>query len=120
MGKSKFPGMKATSPKGGSRESLQQRSKYIAHSMRFLDWVNELGFEKTTLGRWVQTLDDRFRIRRLSLLFLFSLLLSILLFYDFDFSFSARAGDRAMRDIKSPVSLEVVDEVSTEEKRRVA
>lgn len=120
MGKSKFPGMKAAPPKGGSREVLQHRSKYIAHSMHFLDWVNGLGFEQTKFGRWIQELDNVLRIRRLSLLFLFSLALSILLFYDFDFTFSARSGDRAMRDIKSPVNLEVVDEISTEEKRRTA
>lgn len=120
MGKSKFPGMKPAFHKGGSREALQHRSRYIDHSLRFLDWVNELGFEKTWAGRLAQRMDDAFRIRRLSLLFLFSFILSVLLFYDFDFSFSARVGERATRDIKSPLSLEVVDEVSTEEKRKTA
>jgi putative nucleotidyltransferase with HDIG domain len=116
----KLPGKKSTSAKGGSRESLQHRSRYIDHSLQFLDWVNELGFERTPIGRFFQRLDETFYLRRLSLLCLFSLVLSILIFYDFDFQFSARAGDVATRDIKSPISLEVVDEVSTEEKRRVA
>lgn len=120
MAKSKFPGMKPSTPKGGSREALQHRSKYIDHSLRFLDWVNALGFEKTYVGRIVQGLDDSLQVRRLSLLFLFSLALSVLLFYDFDFTYSVRVGERATRDIKSPVALEVVDEVSTEEKRRAA
>jgi putative nucleotidyltransferase with HDIG domain len=120
MGKSKFPGLGSVQPKSGSREALQHRSRYIDHSLRFLDWVNDLGFEKTRLGRIAHYLDESFQLRRVSLLFLFSLALSILLFFDFDFSFSARVGERATRDIKSPLSLEVVDEVSTEEKRRQA
>jgi cyclic-di-AMP phosphodiesterase PgpH len=120
MGKSKFPGLSPHSHKSGSREALQHRARYIDHSMRFLDWVNELGFEKTRLGRIFQRLDDTFQLRRLSLIFLFSVLLSILLFFDFDFTFSARVGDTATRDIKSPVNLEVIDEISTEEKRRLA
>ena len=120
MGKSKFPGLTPTSPKGGSREALQQRSRYIDHSLRFADWVNELGFEKTRLGRVFQRLDDTFQLRRLSLLFIFSLILSILMFFDFDFTFTAQVGEKATRDIKSPVALEVVDEISTEEKRKTA
>ena len=119
MGKSKFPGL-GQGGKSGSRENLQRRSRYIDHSLRFLDWVNGLGFEKTRLGRIVQHMDDAYKIRRISFLFLFALCLSGLLFYDFDFSYSAKVGDKAARDIKSPLNFEMVDEVSTEEKRRVA
>ncbi|MES2854916.1 MAG: HDIG domain-containing metalloprotein, partial [Bdellovibrionota bacterium] len=61
-----------------------------------------------------------FRLRRLSMLFLFSLVLSVLLFYDFDFSYSVRMGEQVTRDIKSPLTLEVVDEIASEEKRKVA
>lgn len=111
---------KSKSGKAGSREQLHARSHYIDHSMQFLDWVNDLGFEKTWLGSIVAKLDERFQLRRLAGLFLFSLLLSFLLFSDFDFSFSARVGEVVSRDIKSPVSFEIVDEVSTEQKRRVA
>jgi cyclic-di-AMP phosphodiesterase PgpH len=104
----------------GNREVLQHRSKYIDHSLRFLDWVNGLGFERTRLGRLIQHFDDRFRLRRISLLFLFSLGLSVLMFYDFDFTYSARVGERVTHDIKSPLSIEVVDDVATEEKRKAA
>lgn len=120
MGKSKFPGIKTPAGKNGSRESLRHRSLYIDHSLRFLDWVNELGFERTRFGRIMQRLDDMLMLRRLSCLFLFSLVLSLLIFYDFDFTFSARPGEIAMRDVKSPISLEMVDEISTEDKRRLA
>lgn len=59
-------------------------------------------------------------LRRLAFLFLFSLTLSFLLFNDFDFSFSSRVGEIVSRDIKSPVTFEVVDEVSTEQKKKAA
>ncbi|MDZ4082205.1 MAG: HDIG domain-containing protein [Bdellovibrionales bacterium] len=112
------PGRGKSHGKSGSREQLHTRSHYIDHSMRFLDWVNDLGFEKTYVGSVIAALDEKLQLRRLAALFLFSLLLSFLLFSDFDFSFSARIGDTVSRDIKSPVSFEMVDEVSTEQKRR--
>ncbi len=111
---------KSKSGKSGSRESLHARSHYIDHSMKFLDWVNGLGFEKTWFGSLIANLDERLQLRRLAGLFLFSLLLSFLLFNDFDYSFSARVGETVTRDIKSPVPFEIVDEVSTEQKRRSA
>lgn len=120
MGKTKFPGLPTNSQKSGSRETLQHRSRYIDHSLRFLDWVNEIGFEKTRIGRIFQHLDGTFQLRRLSLLFLFSTVLSMLLFFDFDFTYSARVGERATHDIKSPLTFKVVDEASTEEKRKGA
>ena len=104
----------------GSRENLQARSRYIDHSLRFLNWVNELGFERTRVGRVAQKLDVTFRLRRLSLAFLFSVILSMLLFYDFDFSYSVHVGEKVTHDIKSPVNVEVVDEVATEEKRKMS
>lgn len=111
---------KSKSGKAGSRETLHSRSHYIDHSMQFLDWVNGLGFEKTWFGSIIANLDERLQLRRLAGLFLFSLLLSFFLFNDFDYSFSARVGEVVTRDIKSPVSFEIVDEVSTEQKRRMA
>lgn len=119
MSRSKFPG-RAQSSKGGSRETLQHRSRYIAHSLRFLDWVNELGFEQTRLGRVFQRLDETFELRRLAALAAFSLVLSGLIFFDFDFTYSVHVGEQVSHDIKSPLGFKLIDEVSTEEKRRAA
>ncbi len=105
--------------KSGSREKLHARSKYIDHSLRFLDWVNDLGFERTRAGRFAQTLDGAFQIRKLSIAFLFSLMLAGLIYYDFDFTYSVRVGETVSRDIKSPVNLEITDDVATEEKRKL-
>ncbi|MCC7404793.1 MAG: HDIG domain-containing protein [Bdellovibrionales bacterium] len=90
------------------------------HSRRFLEWVNTLGLEQTVFGRLVHYLDARFQIRRLSFLFLFTLLLSFLLFWDIDFPYFVQVGDIATTDIKSPISFQIVDEVATETKRREA
>lgn len=106
--------------KSGSREKLHARSKYIDHSLRFLDWVNDLGFERTRLGRFAQMLDSTFQVRKLSIAFLFSLLLAGLIYYDFDFTYTVRVGETVSRDIKSPVNIEMVDDVATEEKRNMA
>lgn len=111
---------KSAKSKQGSRESLHARSHYVDHSLKFLDWVNELGFEKTWFGSLIAGLDERLKLRRLAFLLLFALLLSFLLFNDFDFSFSARVGEVATRDIKSPMTFEIIDEVSTEQKRLAA
>lgn len=111
---------RGTAGKTGTREALHQRSKYIDQSLEFLNWVNRLGLEKTIVGRVAQELDERFRVRRLLLLFLFSLGLSFLLAFNFDFSYSLEPGEVAATDIKSPIGFQFVDEVATEELREQA
>ena len=124
MGNIKFPFTRSRSRKGArngsSQDALQSRSKNADHPLDFLDWVNGLGFEKTRLGTFFTGLEVRFKLRLMGGLFLFSLALSFLLFFDFDFSFSAKVGEQAARDIKSPISFDVRDDVATEEKRSVA
>lgn len=111
---------KSNAADSATRESLHYRTKYINHSLDFVNWVNNLGFEKTFLGLFLQKLDTKFNLRRLSILFIFSLLLSFLVFYDFDFSYSVKVGDVASHDIKSPLTFDYIDEVTTEEKRQQA
>ncbi len=101
-------------------DEILLRSKYEAPSSRFLDWVNTLGFEQTFFGRVIQYLDQRFHLRRISLLFLFCLCLSFLMFSDFEFPYSGQIGEVATSEIKSPISLTLVDEVATDEKRAEA
>lgn len=101
----------------GKKLTVHHRAKYVDHSLRFMDWVNNLGFEQTWLGRLATRVDARFDIKRASFLTLYCLVLASLIFSDIDFTYSVRAGDVAASDIKSPVNLELVDEVATEEKR---
>lgn len=84
-GKSGNTTSKANSGKSGSREYLHARSHYIDYSLHFLNWVNDLGLEKTFLGGVIAKLEERFYLRRLAIIAFFSLLLAFLLFHDFDF-----------------------------------
>src|SRR4051812_14260824 len=98
-------------------QSTQTRSKYEDHSLRFVEWVNELGFEKTFIGRFLSGLETRFRIKRLSLLFIFSLVLALLITYEIEVPYNFEAGQVAKVNFNSPLSFEMTDEVTTEEKR---
>src|SRR4051812_48228079 len=89
--------------------ATHHRSKYVDHSLRFVNWVDSLGLEKTWFGHFASRMDERFRLRKLSLVFLFSLLLSFLLFVDFDLHYQARVGEIATSDIVSPLAFEFAD-----------
>ncbi|MEK6554921.1 MAG: HDIG domain-containing metalloprotein [Bdellovibrionota bacterium] len=108
--------------KNGSKKSFEQneihaRLNYSDPSLRFLNWVNSLGFEKTKLGQLIYKLDSRFRIRRVALLFFFSLFLCLFLFNEFTSDEDYFQGQLAVTDIKSPVDMQIIDEVATEAKR---
>src|SRR5688572_12907843 len=93
----------------GSKKSEEpvMRSKYVDHSQRFVDWVNASGIERTFLGRFASYLDEKLGLRRITVLFLFSMLLSVLLTVKVNFEYTGyRIGDVATTTIKSPVGFE--------------
>lgn len=108
---------KRGSKKGSLPDEIHTRRQYVDHSLNFLNWVNQLGFERSPLGRLAYFLDKKFNIRIVSLLFLFCLGLSALLYYDFEMVGEYSVGEIAPADIKSPMNLVIVDEVATEENR---
>lgn len=93
------------------------RQNYEDHSRRFHDWVVSMGFERTAFGKVVTFLESRFQVRR----YVFVLIFSILLAYSLNFELRGvedfRAGEIAITDMIAPLSFEMVDEVTTEEKR---
>jgi len=100
--------------KSSKNENSSIRSKYEDHSNKFLDYVNSLGIEKTWIGRVLFIVEEKFRLRRLFLVIVFSLLLSLLITSNFDFAYTGyKQDDVASSDIKSPISFEFVDEVET-------
>jgi putative nucleotidyltransferase with HDIG domain len=105
------------SRKGTQSDEIHIRRQYVDHSLNFLNWVNQLGFERSFLGRLAYYLDSKFSIRRVLLLFLFSLGLSFLLFYDFERIGEYSVGEIVPVDIKSPMTLTITDEVATEAAR---
>lgn len=96
------------------------RVNYEDHSLKFLDWVDSIGLEKTFFGRAVQFLEEKFYIRRAALIFLYCILLSYTIFYQFDIPYNFDVGDVAKFDITAPLGFEMTDEVTTEEKRTKA
>lgn len=106
--------------KNSNKGEVHSRHNYVDHSRRFSEWVNSLDLEHTPIGRLVLRLNKRFDLRRLGLTFLFCFLLSILVFFEFDYVYDVEVGSVATTDVKSPLSFQIVDEVSTEEKRNEA
>lgn len=93
------------------------RVNYEDHSHRFLDWVDRLGLEKTFFGRLVSLVEDRFQLRRFAMVFLFSLALAYAITFEIRTPMNFEVGDVAKFDVVSPISFEMIDEVTTEEKR---
>lgn len=85
--------------------------------MKFLDWVDSIGLEKTFFGRVIQVLEDKYFIRRAAMIFLYCVFLSYLIFFQFSVPYNFVVGDIAKFDVVSPISFEMTDEVTTEEKR---
>lgn len=106
---------KKASKKGN--EEIHLRKKYSDPSNRFASWVNTLGLEKSVFGRLAMVLEKKFSVRKITVLFLFSLLLSSLIYMDFDTPGEYRVGEIVPADIKSPIAFDMVDEVATEAKR---
>ncbi|KHD87828.1 MAG: HD family phosphohydrolase [Bdellovibrio sp. ArHS] len=98
-------------------ESPATRVNYEDHSLKFLDWVDSIGLEKTFFGRMVQIMEEKFFIRRAALIFLYCVLLSYTIFYQLDVPYNFNVGDVAKFDVVSPIGFEMTDEVTTEEKR---
>lgn len=111
---------KRGSKKGLHHEEIHTRRKYVDHSLNFLNWVNDLGFERSALGRFAYFLDSRFRLRIWLLLFFFSLGVSFFIFHEFEMIDEYSIGEIATTDIKSPVNITIIDEVATEESRQKA
>ncbi len=102
---------------GKKNEAPQKRSKYVDHSLKFVEQVNQLGLEKTRIGRFLAMLEGRFKVKRLTILFFFSLLLAFFLTFEIEVPYNFEVGQVAKVTINSPVSFEMVDQVTTEEKR---
>lgn len=98
-------------------DSPSTRVNYEDHSLKFLDWVDSIGLEKTFFGRVVQLMEEKFFIRRAAMIFLYCVLLSYTIFYQFDVPYNFNVGDVAKFDVTSPIGFEMTDEVTTEEKR---
>ncbi len=103
--------------KGSKKDSPATRVNYEDHSLKFLDWVDSIGLEKTFFGRTLSELEERLYIRRAAVIFLYCVLLSYTIFFQFDIPYNFDVGDVAKFEVASPIGFEMTDEVTTEEKR---
>ncbi len=103
-----------------SLDGIHLRSKYIDPSRRFGEWANALGFEQTPVGRILQVLDVRFRLRSWGMIFIFCLGLSYIIFWDVNSLHQVSLGNVSPVEIKAPISFQMTDEVASEEKRVAA
>ncbi len=102
---------------GKNKTTTHKRVNYEDHSLKFLDWVDRLGIERTYFGRIAVILEQRYKIRRFAFVFLFAVVLSYAITFEIRTPMNFQIGDVVKYDVVSPVSFEMVDEVTTEEKR---
>ncbi|KYG64973.1 HD family phosphohydrolase [Bdellovibrio bacteriovorus] len=103
--------------KQAKKHNPNTRVNYEDPSLKFLDWVDSIGLEKTFFGRLIQLMEEKFYIRRAALIFLYCVLLSYTIFYQLDIPYNFAVGDVAKVGVNSPFGFEMTDEVTTEEKR---
>ncbi len=101
----------------GKDTSPVSRENWTDPSLKFLDWVNAFEFEKTFIGRVGYYLEKRFHLRYLALTFLGCFGLAYLVFYSYEANYHVQVGIVARSSIKSPINIDVVDDVATESKR---
>ncbi len=94
------------------------RQGYENSRKEFSDWVNRLGWEKTLWGSLLLKLEESIRLQRLVFAFSFSLLLSFLILFEWQIPLDFKIGENAKITIHSPLSFQMIDEVSTELKRQ--
>lgn len=96
------------------------RYKYEVYTHPIVDWVNRLGLEKTWWGRLLLKAEATFNLRRLFVLMLFSFILAWVVSFELPVPVSYDVGEIATTTLSSPMSFQMIDEVSTEEQRREA
>lgn len=96
------------------------RENYEDHSQRFSDWARKLGLEKSPVLAILSRLEEHFSVRRFLSIVGFSIVLATALTFEVRTSMQYQAGDVAKTDIVSPLSFEMVDDVTTEERRAKA
>jgi len=100
------------------KKSIERRWNVQQRKDDFIGWVNELGIERTWAGKLAHNLDDRFNLRRVAWLFLFTLFLAFVLSVEYQVSYKNYAeGGLAAEDIRSPLSFEFIDQVQTHQRR---
>lgn len=97
------------------RRINSNRNKYEQQKASFLDWAQSS--DASFVGRMLAVLRDQQALKTFGVVFVFSFLISTLIFFKFDTPMEHRIGDEMKTDFISPVTFEMTDESTTEEKR---
>lgn len=87
---------------------------------RYGEWVDSLGLERSWLGHFLSEMERRFRLRRVALVFGFSLVLSYMLLAHWQMGYRLNVGDMVRTRIVSPTAFEFVDDELTAQRRDAA
>ncbi len=101
----------------GKTSGPQKRVRYESPEQNFADWISSLRFERTRLGRFLAFLEDRLFFKSSLLVFGFCIVLSYLVFLPIQYPLQFRVGEVVSHDLISPFSFEMVDDITTEDKR---
>jgi putative nucleotidyltransferase with HDIG domain len=100
-----------------NKDVTHTRVNYEDHSLKFLDWVDRLGLERTIFGKIAGRIEEKLQTRRFAFVFIFTLILAYAITFEVRTPLNFQIGEIVKFDVISPVSFEMVDEVTTEEKR---
>lgn len=103
-----------------SGDQPHMRYKYEDYTHPIVDWVNQLGLEKKWWGRLLLKAEARLHLRQLVVLLIFSFLVSWVVSFELPIPITYQVGEVATTTLSSPLSFQMIDEVSTEEQRRDA
>lgn len=101
-------------------EQPHMRYKYEDYTHPIVDWVNKLGLEKKWWGRFLLRAESALHLRRLFVLLMFSFLIAWVVSFELPVPISYDVGEIATTTLSSPISFQMIDEVSAEEQRRDA
>ncbi len=104
------------------KDSKPSRKLYqsIDQTRTFESWVNKQELKNSYFFSFLVLVDRKFSLKSLAIWGGFSIFFSFLLFAKFDYQPVIYEGDVALKDVKSPLKLNMIDMVTTEAKKEVA
>lgn len=96
--------------KASSKGPQNRRQKYVAPSLRFLEWVRNYTSEKSFLGGFFRRLNTHIDLRNSAIVVGFALFLSLLLTFEVTPKYEILIGEVASSDVKAPFQFQIVDE----------
>ncbi len=101
-------------------DTAHHRVNYEANSKKFLEWANSIPTQKNFLSRIISAIDKEFSLKYVGVVYIFSLILTTLMFFQIQVPYDLELGQVTKSDVLSPLDFQMVDEVTTEDKRTKA